>query len=196
MSLVKLLLAFAPWLSFLVIARGSLFNLKLGLIVALVLSLIMGVAKLHRGVILWAGLIFFIFASLAVVAFDNMWTAQHMGILANGMLAGSTWLTVVMKKPFTLDYAREHTDPSLWNSPPFLKTNYLLTSVWGAVFSVNIIMAYGKMEHFVLSELGYEIVTYLFLIGTAIFTNWYPKYVRRQRESEEQSVNLDEASST
>ena len=48
MSLLKLLLAFAPWLSFLIIARGSLFNLKLGLTVALVLSVVMGVARLHR----------------------------------------------------------------------------------------------------------------------------------------------------
>ena len=39
MSFLKLLLAFLPWLSFLVIAHGSLFRLKLGLVVALILSM-------------------------------------------------------------------------------------------------------------------------------------------------------------
>ena len=28
-----------------------------------------------------------------------------------------------MRKPFTLDYARDHTDPALWGSPIFLRTN-------------------------------------------------------------------------
>jgi len=54
MSFFKLLLVFAPWLAFLFIARGSLFRLKLGLVVAIVLSIVMGITRLHRGVILWA----------------------------------------------------------------------------------------------------------------------------------------------
>ena len=146
----------------------------------------MGVARLHRGVILWAGLLFFVFSTLAVVAFDNMWTARHMGVLANGMLAVSTWLTVVLKRPFTLEYAREHVDPSLWADPLFVKTNVVLTSVWGSVFTVNAILAWGKMEQFVLPELAYEIISYTLLVSTAIFTTWYPKHVR-QFDSEDKS---------
>lgn len=185
MSFLKLLLAFLPWLSFLVIARGSLFNLKLGLVVALVLSVAMGVMKLHRGIILWAGLVFFVGATLAVAVFNNMWTAQHMGILANGMLAASTWLTVALRRPFTLDCAREHVDRSLWNDPQFIGTNVVITSVWGLVFTVNAILAWGKMERFALSDLAYEIVTYTLLIATAAFTNWYPKHVRQRRATGE-----------
>ena len=185
MSLLKLLLAFAPWLSFLIIARGSLFNLKLGLAVALVLSVVMGVARLHRGVILWASLLFFIYATLAVAVLNDMWTARHMGILANGMLAASTWLTVALKRPFSLDYAREHVDPSLWTNPLFIRSNVIITSVWGLVFTVNAVLAWGKMEHLVLSELGYELLSYTLLIAAAVFTSWYPKHARRRRELQE-----------
>jgi hypothetical protein len=184
MSFFKLLLAFLPWLAFLVIAHGSLFRLKVGLVVALVLSVVMGVAKLHRGVILWAGLLFFICATLAVVVFDNMWTARHTGIIANGVLAASTWLTVALKRPFTLDYARQHVDPSLWNDPLFIRTNTIVTSVWGLVFTVNAALAWGKMERLLLPELGYEVICYALLIGTAAFTSWYPKRVRGRRERE------------
>jgi hypothetical protein len=181
MSFFKLLLAFLPWLAFLVIARGSLLHLKIGLVVALVLSVAMGVAKLHRGIILWAGLLFFVCATLAVVVFNNMWTVQHMGILANGMLAAATWLTIALKRPFTLDYAREHVDPSLWNDPLFIRTNIVVASVWGLVFTVNAVLAWGKMERLVLPELGYEISSYALLIGAAAFTSWYPKHVRQTR---------------
>ncbi len=79
MSFFKLLLAFSPWLSFLLIARDSLFRLKLGLVVAFVLVVVMGITRLHRGIILWAGLLFFTYATVAVALLNNMWIAQHMG---------------------------------------------------------------------------------------------------------------------
>ncbi len=180
MLFLKLILAFAPWLAFLVIAHGSLFRLKLGLIVALVLSIGMGVAKLHRGIILWVGLVFFSCASVAVVAFESMWAVKHMGIAASGILAVSTWLTVVIGKPFTMDYAREHVDPSLWTSPSFVRTNTILTSAWGLTFTINALLAWGKMEKFLLTELGYELVSYTLMIATAAFTSWYPGHVRKQ----------------
>ncbi|MBF0528494.1 MAG: hypothetical protein HQK55_04320 [Deltaproteobacteria bacterium] len=184
MSFFKLLLAFAPWISFLIISSGSLFRLKLGLIVALVLSIIMGVAKLHRGIILWVGLLFFTYATLVVTLLNDMWTIQHMGILANGALAISTWLSIAIKKPFTLDYARAHTDPSVWNTPLFIKTNTIVASIWGMAFILNTVLAWGKMTHFFLPEWGYEVVTYVFLVATAMFTAWYPKYVRQRQQQE------------
>jgi hypothetical protein len=188
MSLFKLLLAFSPWLAFLVIARGSLFHLKLGLVVALVLSVIMGIARLHRGVILWASLLFFIYATLTVVVFNHRWTAQHMGVLANALLAAATWLTVVLKRPFTLDYAREHVDPSLWHTSQFITTNRVITSVWGLAFTVNAILAWGKMKQLIFSELGYEVIAYTLLIGAAVFTNWYPKFTRGRRQLENRTL--------
>ena len=109
MSFFQLILAFAPWLSFLIIARDSLFRLKCGLLVALVLSIVMGIARLHRGVVLWTGLLFFSYATVAVVLLNNMWTVQYMGVLANTALAVLAWLTIALKKPFSLDYAKEHT---------------------------------------------------------------------------------------
>lgn len=180
MLFLKLIMAFAPWLAFLFIAHGSLFRLKLGLIIALVLSIGMGIARLHRGVILWVGLVFFTCATLAVVIFNNMWAVKYMGIIASGVLATATWLTVIFRRPFTMDYAKEHTDPSLWNSSIFIRTNVFLTSAWGMTFAINAILAWGKMERFILSELGYEITSYTLMIGTAAFTSWYPGYIRQK----------------
>lgn len=183
MQFLKLLLAFAPWLAFLVIAQGSLARLKAGLLVALGLSVVMGVARLHRGIVLWSGLAFFAFAAVAVAGFENMWAVAWMGVLANGALAASTWLTVALGRPFTLDYAREHVDPSLWDDPGFLRTNMLITSAWGAVFTANALLAVGKKEHFAMGELGYELLSYILLVGAAFFSTWYPKQVRRAREA-------------
>lgn len=180
MLFLKLIIAFAPWLAFLLIAHDSLFRLKLGLLTALVLSIAMGLAGLHRGIILWVGLAFFSCATLAVNVFNNMGAVKYMGIIASGTLAISTWLTLITKRPFTMEYAKEHTEPSLWNSPIFVRTNMLLTAAWGTTFTINALLAWGKMEHLFLTESAYEIISYTLMLGTAGFTTWYPGHIRQK----------------
>ncbi len=69
---------------------------------SLKLSLAMGIGRLHRGVILWAGLLFFVMASVAVIWLENSWVIRSMGVLASGTLASATWLSVLAGKPFTM----------------------------------------------------------------------------------------------
>ncbi|WP_420135537.1 hypothetical protein [Rhodopseudomonas sp.] len=181
LAFLKLLLSFAPWLSFLIIARDSLLRVEIGLGVALALTVVMGVLRLHRGIILWVGVVFFGAATIAVIGFNDSWTLRHLGVLANGALALGAWLTIALGKPFTLDYAKEHVDPSLWTDPFFIRTNVLMTSVWASAFTINAVLAFGKMKQLLLPELGYELISYAVLIGTAIFTVWYPDHLRKMR---------------
>ena len=46
-------------------------------------------------------------------------------------------------------------DPSRWSDPLFIRTNLIIASVWGLVFTVNALLAWGKMEGLLLPELGY-----------------------------------------
>lgn len=176
---IKLVLSFAPWLAFLIIAHGDMLRLKIGLAAALALTVFMGVARLHRGVILWVGLAFFAYATVAVFVFEHMWTIRFMGPLANGALALGTWYGVVTGNPFSLDYAKDHTDPSRWKHPAFIRSNMIISSVWGAAFSVNCGLA-------LLGSLGLmhgeakELVSYAVLLSTALFTVWYPDYAKRR----------------
>jgi hypothetical protein len=179
MGFLKLLLSFAPWLSFLVIAHGGMFRLELGLCVALVLSIVMGVLRLHRGIILWVGLAFFAATTVLVMVCDSMWTVRHMGILANGALAAGTWLGIVSGKPFTLAYAKEHAPQAIWNSKPFLHSNMIISTAWGLAFTVNAVLAWMKMEHLYVSDLAGEIISYAILVGVAMFTQYYPARLKR-----------------
>lgn len=52
MLFFRLILGFAPWLALLILGHGSLFRLKLGLVVALVLSIVMAITRLHRGIVM------------------------------------------------------------------------------------------------------------------------------------------------
>ena len=181
LSFLKLLVAFAPWLAFLFIAHDTPLRVKLGLVVALVLSVAMGVARLHRGIILWVGLAFFAAATVAVVGFEDAWTLRHMGVLANGALASGAWLTILAGKPFTLDYAKEHADPSLWKTPQFVRSNTVIAAAWATTFTINSAVAFVKMRQIGVSDLVCEIFSYCLLVGTAAFTVWYPAHLRRTR---------------
>lgn len=179
MQFFKLVFSFAPWLSFMIIAHDSLFRLKLGLVTALVMSVVMGVLRLHRGVILWVGLAFFSYATIAVLAFENMWTVKYMGILAHASLCVGTWYTVLVKRPFTLEYAREQVDPALWNSRSFIQTNMIITAAWGGCFAIGALIAWHKVTWQVLPNWGYEIINYSLMISCMIFSTAYPAYLRR-----------------
>ncbi len=181
MSFFKMLLTFAPWLSFMIIAPGSMLRLKTGIIVAAFLTVVMAITKMHRGVIMWVGLIFFSYAMVAVIFMNSIWTVRYMGAMANGSLALGTWAGIAFKRPFTLEYAREHTDKSLWNNPSFLRTNYLLTSIWGIVFSVNASMALQKSVHPVMPALAYELFSYSLMIIAMFISSWYPKQLAKKR---------------
>ena len=181
MMFLKLVMGFAPWLAFLVIAQGSLLRLEIGLGVALVLSIVMGLAGWQRGIIFWVGLVFFVYAAVAVLAFGDMWTIRHMGVLANGALAIGAWLTLGIGRPFTLDYARQHADPAIWNTPAFIRSNVVITMVWAATFTIDTLLSWGDMEGFALPNWGYQTLSYASLLGAAAFSSWYPARLRRRR---------------
>ena len=184
MQFLKLLLGFAPWLAFLFIAHGSLFRLKVGLVVALVLAVVMGLMRLHRGVILWVGVVFFSASTLVVIGFEDMWTVRHMGVLANSAMALATWYTVAVKRPFTMDYARDHTPQALWSSPAFLRTNLIITSAWSTCFTLNAGLAWHKMALHRLPDWGYEVISYALMLSCAILSTWYPAHLKRRQAAQ------------
>jgi hypothetical protein len=180
---VKLLASFAPWIALLVIARDTVGRVEVGLAVGLVLALVMAVLRVNRGMIMWVSLAFFGAAALAVVAAQSMWTVRHLGALANGSLAVAAWAGLVLGRPFTLDYARAQTDPSLWHAPLFLRVNRQLTAVWAATFTLNAVLSWVSA-----SRLWPEWLclagSYTALIATATFTSWYPAHLRRNRSAQ------------
>ena len=179
MTFVKLLLSFAPWIAFLIIARDTLHRVEIGLVAALTLSVVMAALKLHRGIIMYVGVTFFTGATIAVLGFHNMWTIRHLGVLANGALAIGSWVTLLIGRPFTLDYARHHTDPAKWHDPVFIRVNELLTSVWAATFTANTVIAWVLMKH-LMPEWVCHAASYTALITAAAFTSWYPAQLRKR----------------
>jgi hypothetical protein len=180
MSIIKLLFVFSPWIAFWIIAAGhSMLRLQIGICVAAAMVVVMGITKLHRGIILWAGVVFFSFALVSVVWLMNMWVIQHMGILTSGILFLATFFSMLIGHPFTEDYARDHVPPELWDHPNFIRSCYIVTTAWGFVFLANTLMNVLKLYY---PDFGFYTVVELVIIALGIvFTNVYSKRAERKR---------------
>jgi len=99
-----------------------------------------------------------------------------MGVLAVGTLAGISWLSILIRHPFTLTYSRSLIDKEQWNSPQLIRRGYLTTGVWAFVFSVNALINVFRLNHGDISRWIYEAVEYGFFLIAILFTIYYPKW--------------------
>jgi len=190
MDALKLLLAFSPWIAFWIIAGHSMWRVQVGICVAAVLVAVMGVTRLHRGMILWAGVAFFAFALITVVLLQNMWVVHHLGLLAGGTLFTATLLSMTTGQPFTEPYARDHVPMELWDSPRFIRSCYTVTGVWGFIFLANTLLNVGKLYHPEFGEWFYRGVEFGVLSLGVVFTTIYSKVSRKKREACHESSGI------
>ncbi|GAB6035509.1 hypothetical protein JCM15519_00680 [Fundidesulfovibrio butyratiphilus] len=184
MEAVKLLIGFAPWIAFWIISAGhSLFWLKTGVVVAALLVAVMGVSGLHRGGILWAGVVFFSLNLVAVVWLENMWVVRHMGVMASGFLLAMTLVTMALGRPFTGDYAKQHVAPRFWDTPEFRHSCQVTTGVWAVVFGANTTLNVLKLVLPHVSGGVFELLEVCCLVAGVFYTTRYAAKARSLREA-------------
>jgi len=182
MGALKLMLAFSPWLLFWIISSGgTMWWLKAGILVAAGLVGVMGARGLHKGLILWVGVVFFAFCLVSVVGMNNMWVVRHMGVIASGTLFASTFLAMLAGKPFTADYARQGVPPELWASRDFTRGCYLTTGVWCAVFLANTLVNWVKLTMPEANEWAFRGIEFGFLTVGVLYTSWYAERAKARR---------------
>jgi carotenoid cleavage dioxygenase-like enzyme len=126
-----LLAAFIPWIFFSVFYGSTPDSIFFASVAALILVLILNFKELRQGFVLPCGSAIF-FAFLAVNDRWNCfpWIADHALLFINSALAAIVYFSMLIGKPFSMQYAWEKVDPAYWRSPAFIKINWLITSVW------------------------------------------------------------------
>ncbi|MEF0940279.1 hypothetical protein [Rhizobium sp. BR 362] len=179
---MSLLLAFLPFIVF-AVANGftsPTLALFLAALVSLVLllrdRLILGKAPkiLDIGTtILFGGLALCVLLGGAMESIFAVRLAVDAGLLAIVLIS------IAVRRPFTLQYAREQVAHEFWDNPVFIRTNYIITSVWALAFTVmaaaDAILLYAPE---IPTNVGI-VATIAALAGAVRFTGWYPKRVRQ-----------------
>ena len=121
---------------------------------------------------------------------QNMWVIHHLGVLASGTLFLATQMSMLLGRPFTENYAREHVPKELWNSSSFIRSCIVTTSAWSSVFLANTMVNVVRLNYPNVSEWPFRTSEYLIVAMGIIFTSIYSQHVRRKRV--EESTTMDD----
>ncbi|GAA4258897.1 hypothetical protein [Azospirillum formosense] len=130
-------MAFFPFITFAVLDRlvGPMEGLIAGALISAALLLRDWVRPGKKPKILEVGT-GVLFGGLALYTMAGGPTQSIIGVR---LLVDAGLLLIVLHRPFTLQYAREHVAPDLWDSPDFIRTNYVITGAWALAFFVLVI---------------------------------------------------------
>lgn len=190
----KIILGFLPWILYFIIAGKTRDENQAAIIVALATTVLFDYKELKKGFVLTLGTVIF-FLSLFIVTFFTTltWPEDHAGLISNSALAFIAWISLLINKPFTLQYAREQVSSEYWELPGFLFVNQVITFVWACALLIMAIMSFYESSF---NKIVYQIISYgpsIFAIWfTSFFPDWYKGFQFRQlsKDKEDLSKNV------
>ncbi len=120
------------------------------------------------------------------------WLGVWAGELSNVAIAVIAAVSLAVRKPFTLQYARESTDAQYWDSPQFLRINDVITAMWASTFVLVAVVGYiGDGPLHQPDNVWTNWIIQIALVVFAIkFTNWYPGFAIDEAERSAESDRL------
>ncbi|MCX2934516.1 hypothetical protein ORI20_30060 [Mycobacterium sp. CVI_P3] len=175
----------APWILMAIMSGPGRFGQAAA--AALALNLIVMWVGSRRGIRVhslevFGAVVFAVFVGLGILGSPTLvdWLELWAGEITNGTLAAYALATLVIRRPFTMGYARDTVEPEHWSSPLFIRVNYILTSVWAGAFVINTLV--GSFGDAVLHDgdnfwTGWIVQLAVTFLAVAI-TEFYPDYVQ------------------
>ncbi|MFM0719493.1 hypothetical protein PQQ73_24505 [Paraburkholderia strydomiana] len=173
-----ILLAFSPFIAFVVIERlvSVPAGLAAGAIVAAALLVRDLVTPGRHIKLLEIGTVL-LFVALTIYALTNnvQWSIATVRLRVDAGLMLIVLASIAVRRPFTLQYARETVSHEQWDSADFVHINYVISAAWAVAFGTlvlaDIVMAYVPA----LPHSTGVIATVAALIAAVKFTSWYPE---------------------
>jgi len=183
---MNLLLAFAPFIVFVVVER--LASIPIGLaagalaaVALLVRNLLTpgrSVKILEIGTFLLFGLL-----SLYALATSPQWSIAAVRLRIDAGLLIIVLASMAMRQPFSLQYARQSVDPRHWDSPEFLRINYVISAAWAVAFAV-LVLADVVMVYLPALPHAFGVATTVLALAVAAwFTGCYPEQRRMAQQT-------------
>jgi hypothetical protein len=109
---------------------------------------------------------------------DSGWSSPAVRLAVDSGVLAIALISIAIRFPFTLQYAREVVDAETMKLPGFMRANYIITWAWTAAFLLmlvaNILMIYQpSLPLWVGLAIAFAARN-----SAAYFTKWYPKHRR------------------
>jgi len=179
-----LMLGFMPWILFLFLAGSTMPSLKTAIVISLVTSVTLGFDDLRRGFILqWGSCLFFLFCLVMVNFMNNVWVAREMDLISNAALAAIMWFSVLIGKPFALQYARRGLPEERWSDKNFIRGCRFITVVWAWLMTFAVLISIFKRSSWLPFSHGFYFgLTILNIVAGLTFTTLFKRKKRLLRE--------------
>jgi len=180
-----ILLGLGPFIAFFVVMR--LGSPAAALAAAFAVSAVLAIRARWRGesakILEIGSLILFAALTLYTLAASPVWSVATVRLAVDGGLLTIVLVSLVIDRPFTLQYAREQVPEQYWASPLFIATNRLISAAWAGAFAV-MVAADASAEYVPAIPLWVDILaTVAAFVGALVFTIRYPAAVRRRAEA-------------
>jgi len=180
-----LLLAFSPFIMFFIVERlaGPVAGLAAGALTSGVLLARDRLRSRWPPKVLEVGtlLLFGALALRAAVEGAASWTAAEVRLGVDAGLLLIVLASLALRRPFTLQYARERVGAEVAARPAFMAVNVVITGVWALAFLVMVVAD-------LLLILRPEAPPWIAIAATGVavagalrFTAWYPAETARRR---------------
>lgn len=183
---MSMLLAFAPFIAFALLSRTT--SSAMALLVAAAIALAMLVHDRIAGrslkllevgtAVLFCGL-----AALTATGILRLSVVDVRLVVDAGLLA-IVLTSLVIGRPFTLQYAIERVPPEIAATPAFHRANTVITGAWAFAFALMV--AGGLLLRFepaVPASVGTTVIVAA-TAGAVWFTHWYPQRLRRRAQGQ------------
>jgi hypothetical protein len=180
-----MLLAFAPFIAFAALDR--LVGPVEGMFVAFAVSAALLIRDWSQGrgakvLEIGTAALFGALGCYALLA-NPAWSLWGVRLVVDSGLLLIVLVSIAIRQPFTLQYARERVAENVQRSGEFVRTNYVITGVWALAFAI---MAAADLAMIWMPDLPARfgiIATVLALFGAFKFTGWYPERRRAATEA-------------
>ena len=123
---------------------------------------------------------FGLLAALGLVAPDHVidWLQLWAGELSNVVLAAFAVASLLLRRPFTMAYAKDTTPEEHWDTEAFRRINYAISGAWAAAFVVSAVA--GAIGDAALHDNDNFWTAWIIPIGALVFatsfTEFYPDH--------------------
>ena len=181
-----ILLAFAPFIAFAVVDRlvGSAEGLFAGFAVSAILLVRdwLSPKRAPKTLEIGTAVLFGAFALYTLLTHPS-WSIMGVRLVVDTGLLLIVLVSMAIRQPFTLQYAREQVPQEVWASREFVRTNYVITAVWALAFVALVVADLVLVYVPELPPRFGIVITVLALVGAIKFTSWYPDRRRTVAET-------------
>lgn len=171
-------LSFLPWLMLGVISK---FSFTVAVIVSFLTSLLC-FNRIRKGFIIDCATFVFILTSLILVLFfKNMWFAKRMIFFGFSSLTIVAWGSILIRYPFTINYAKLRVPKENWNTYFFLHVNYIISTTFAITFSLLTFLQFIKIYiPNLFHPIFFPLIYSLIIVSNFIYISWFPEWYKKR----------------